>query len=59
MALLNKFQKFGSILTPLKGNRPKSTLIKDVIPVNNTFSKGQYQDYVLNIDRAQDTTGNI
>lgn len=58
MALLDKFKKLGSVLTPLRGTKPKSTLVKDVIPVNQTFSKGTYQDYVLNIERARDITGN-
>lgn len=66
MALLNKFRKDGSILTPLKGNRPTTSLStpSGVIPVNNTFSKGQYQTYVLDtktgveLARAQDLTGN-
>ena len=58
MALLDKFQKDGTLLTPLKGSKPTSTLVKDVIPVNNTFSKGQYQNYVVNTSRAQDLTGN-
>lgn len=58
MALLDKFKKLGSVLTPLRGNKPKSTLVKDVIPVNDTFTKGTYQDYVLNTERAKDITGN-
>jgi hypothetical protein len=64
MALLDKLKKEGTILTPLRGTRPTSTLVKDVIPVNKTFSLGQYQDYVLNtkgateLKRAQDLTGN-
>jgi hypothetical protein len=64
MALLDKLKKEGTILTPLRGTRPTSTLVKDVIPVNKTFSKGQYQDYVLDtkgaieLKRAQDLTGN-
>ncbi len=58
MALLDKFQKDGTVLTPLKGNRPTATLVRDTIPVNNTFSKGQYQNYVVDTPRAQDLTGN-
>ena len=58
MALLDKFQKEGTVLTPLRGNKPTATLVKDVIQVNNTFSKGQYQNYVVNTPRAQDLTGN-
>jgi hypothetical protein len=58
MALLDKFKKDGSVLTPLRGTKPKTTLVRDVIQVNNTFSKGQYQDYVLQADRASDLTGN-
>lgn len=60
MALKDKFEAEGSVLTPLKGNKPKSSLYqtKGLIPVNNTFSKGTYQDYVVNVDRATDLTGN-
>jgi len=58
MALLDKLQKEGTILTPLRGTRPTATLVKDVIQVNNTFSKGQYQNYVVNTPRSLDLTGN-
>jgi hypothetical protein len=64
MALLDKLKKDGTTLTPLKGTLPTSTLVKDVIQVNKTFSKGQYQTYVLDtktaleLKRAQDLTGN-
>ena len=58
MPLLDKLQKEGTILTPLKGTRPTATLVKDVIQVNDTFSKGQYQSYVVNTPRSQDLTGN-
>jgi hypothetical protein len=64
MALLDKLKKDGTTLTPLRGTLPTSTLVKDVIQVNKTFSKGQYQTYVLDtktaleLKRAQDLTGN-
>jgi hypothetical protein len=65
MALLNKFQKDGTTLTPLRGTRPTAALTRgDVIGVNNTFSKGQYTEYILatktsaELKRAQDLTGN-
>ena len=58
MALLDKLQKDGTILTPLRGTRPTATLLKDVIQVNDTFSKGQYQSYVVNTPRSLDLTGN-
>jgi len=58
MALLDKLQKDGTILTPLRGTRPTATLVKDVIQVNDTFSKGQYQSYVVNTPRSLDLTGN-
>ena len=58
MALLDKLQKDGTILTPLRGTRPTATLVKDVIQVNDTFSKGQYQTYVVNTPRSLDLTGN-
>ena len=58
MALLDKLKKDGTVLTPLRGTRPTATLVRDTIPVNNTFSKGQYQNYVVDTPRALDTTGN-
>lgn len=65
MALLNKFKKDGSALTPLKGNKPTAALTRgDVIGINNTFSKGLYTNYILDtktaaeLKRAQDLTGN-
>ena len=58
MALLDKLQKDGTILTPLRGTRPTATLVKDEIQVNNTFSKGQYQNFVVNTPRSLDLTGN-
>jgi hypothetical protein len=58
MALLDKLQKDGTVLTPLRGTRPTATLVKDVIQVNNTFSKGQYQNFVVNTPRSLDLTGN-
>lgn len=58
MALLEKLKEEGTILTPLRGTRPTASLVKDVIQVNKTFSKGQYQDFVVNTPRAQDLTGN-
>jgi hypothetical protein len=58
MALIDKLQKEGTVLTPLRGTRPTATLVKDVIQVNDTFSKGQYQTYVVNTPRSIDLTGN-
>jgi hypothetical protein len=58
MALIDKLQKEGTILTPLRGTKPTATLVKDVIQVNDTFSKGQYQSYVVNTPRSLDLTGN-
>ena len=60
MPLLNKLETEGSNLTPLKGEKPSAPVKSGgVIPVNNTFSKGTYIDYVSNTPRAVDTTGNI
>jgi hypothetical protein len=60
MSLLIKFQKNGTVLTPLRGAKPTATLVRDVLNVNNTFSLGQYQDYVLDtkelVSRAKDLT---
>jgi hypothetical protein len=58
MALLDKLKKDGTVFTPLRGTRPTATLVKDVIQINNTFSKGQYQNYVVETPRTQDLTGN-
>jgi hypothetical protein len=58
MALIDKLQKDGTVLTPLRGTRPTAPLVKDVIQVNDTFSKGQYQTYVVNTPRSIDLTGN-
>jgi len=58
MALIDKLKTEGTIFTPLRGTKPTATLVKDVIQVNNTFSKGQYQNYVVETPRAQDLTGN-
>lgn len=59
MALKSKFEAGGSAFNPLKGTLPKTALKSgETIPVNNTFSKGQYRDYVLDTDRATDLTGN-
>ena len=64
MALLDKLKKDGTVLTPLRGTLPTSTLVKDVIQINKTFSKGLYTTYILDtktaqeLKRAQDLTGN-
>jgi len=58
MALIDKLKTEGTVLTPLRGTRPTATLVKDVIQVNDTFSKGQYQTYVVNTPRSIDLTGN-
>jgi hypothetical protein len=49
MALFDKLRKDGTVLTNLKGTRPTTALRKagDPKPVNDTFSKGQYTNYVL------------
>ena len=60
MPLLKKFETEGSQLTPLTGNQPSAPLKNaGTIPVNNTFSKGTYVDYVSETPRAVDTTGNV
>ena len=59
MALKAKFETEGSVLNPLKGSLPKTALKNgETIPVNNTFSKGQYRDYVLDATKTTDNTGN-
>jgi len=60
MPLLKKFETEGSQLTPLTGNQPSAPLKSaGTIPVNNTFSKGTYIDFVSETPRAVDTTGNV
>jgi hypothetical protein len=62
MGLLDRLKTKGTILSPLKGTKPTASLVKDALPLNNTFSKGLYQNYVVDIKvdvkRAQDLTGN-
>ena len=59
MPLLNKLENDGSTLTPLRGEQPTAPLKGNgVIPVNNTFSQGTYQDFVSDAPRTTDTTGN-
>jgi len=60
MPLLKKFETEGSQLTPLTGNQPTAPLRNaGTIPVNDTFSKGTYVDFVSETPRAVDTTGNV
>lgn len=58
MALKDKFEANGSELNSLAGTLPKGPL-KDpkTLPLNNSFEKGRYQDYVLDTDKATDQTG--
>tara|TARA_B110000483_G_scaffold207012_1_gene251710 strand:- start:77 stop:256 length:180 start_codon:yes stop_codon:yes gene_type:complete len=59
MPLLDKFEQQGSTLTPLRGEKPSAPLKGNgVIPVNNTFSQGTYEDFVSDAPRVVDTTGN-
>ena len=59
MPLLDKFEKQGSTLTPLRGEKPAAPLKGNgIIPVNNTFSQGTYEDFVSDAPRTDDTTGN-
>lgn len=59
MPLLDKFEQQGSTLTPLRGEKPSAPLNGNgVIPVNDTFSQGTYEDFVSNAPRVVDTTGN-
>ena len=57
MSLLKKLETDGSQYNgDLKGGLPKVSLQKDVsVPLNgfDTFSKGQYQNYVLDTDLAK------
>jgi hypothetical protein len=59
MALLNLLKEKGTTLTPLRANKPTSSLVGAQLKVNNTFVKGQYQLYTLDTDellRARDLT---
>ena len=58
MALKAKFEANGSQLNSLAGTLPKGPL-KDpkTLPLNNSFEKGRYQDYILDTDKAIDKTG--
>jgi hypothetical protein len=58
MALKNKFETNGSTLNVLAGTLPKGPLQDaNTLPINNSFSKGRYQDYVLQTDQVTDNTG--
>ena len=60
MPLLSKFENQGSTLTPLRGEQPSAPLKGNgVIPINNTFEAGIYQDYVVDTPIASDVTGNV
>lgn len=58
MALLDKFKKGESSFNAFIGS-PKGPINRgsNTIPVNDTFSKGKYQDYVVNPERATDIGG--
>jgi|TARA_R110001592_G_scaffold161939_3_gene394828 hypothetical protein len=59
MPLLDRLENKGSSLTPLRGEQPAAPLKGNgVIPVNNTFELGTYQNYVVDTPRASDNTGN-
>ena len=58
--ILSQFEENGSTLTPLRGEQPAGPLKGNgVIPINNTFEDGTYQDYVVSTPRASDLTGNV
>jgi hypothetical protein len=59
MSLLNTLKEKGTTLTPLKANKPTNSLAGSQLQINNTFSKGQYQLYILDtneLQRAKDLT---
>ncbi len=58
MAIKEKFEKDGSTFNELAGTIP-TTALKDskTLSVNDSFSKGRYQDYILDTDKATDQTG--
>ena len=58
--ILSQFEENGSTLTPLRGEHPAGPLKGNgVIPINNTFSQGTYQNFVSDAPNAVDTTGNV
>ena len=58
--ILSQFEENGSTLTPLRGEQPSGPLKGNgVIPINNTFSQGTYQNFVSDAPTAVDTTGNV
>lgn len=60
MPLLKKFEEKGSTLTPLKGEKPSAPLKGNgVIPINNTFQLGTYQDYVVDVPEAADRSNDL
>ena len=59
MALLNTLKEKGTTLTPLRANKPTSSLVGSQLKINNTFVKGRYQLYILDtaeLARAKDLT---
>lgn len=59
MSLLKTLKEKGTTLTPLRANKPTTSLAGSQLQINNTFSKGQYQLYTLDTEellRARDLT---
>ena len=60
MPLLKRFEEKGSTLTPLKGEQPSAPLKGiGVIPINNTFQVGTYQNYVVDVPESADRTNDL
>lgn len=59
MSLIKILKEKGTILTPLRANKPKDSLVGAQLKINNTFEKGEYQLYLLDtreLARSRDLT---
>jgi len=60
MALINTLKTKGSSFrNPQTGGKPTTSLAGPQLQINNTFSKGEYQKYILDTDeisRSKDLT---
>lgn len=45
--ILELFENTGSFLNKLAGTPPNNSLLKDTIPINDSFSKGKYSNYFI------------
>mgnify|MGYP006119095981 CR=1 FL=1 len=57
MPLLGLFENTGSLFNKLSGNPPHVSLLKDTIPINDSFSKGKYLNYFMDFDNLPFPSG--